>query len=88
MKEGWEEYWDYVLKVYDLISLKESKDMDIIEPTYEEISAIIDNLDKSKAVHGSMSIELVKMSGEKVRMAIFRCIMICHKNQDLPDDLK
>ena len=35
-----------------------------------------------------MSIELVKIPGEKLRRAIFRCIRLCHRKQDLPDDFR
>ena len=75
VNERWEEYWDYVLKVYEIISTKESS-MNLIEP-------------RSKAVHdGTMSIELVKISGEKLRRAIFRCVRLFHRKQDLPDDFQ
>ena len=40
-------------------------------PKYEEICEIIDKLDTSKAVYGTMSIDLIKKAGCNVRKMIF-----------------
>ena len=85
--DGWEEYWNYVTKIYDTISLKET--FNIMEgPTFEEIDTIIDNLDKTKSVHGTMSIELVKKAGIKFRKMVHRCVYLCFVSNEIPDEFR
>ena len=54
INDGWEEYWDHVVKIYDTISEQEVFKDGIDEPTFEEISIIMVKLDKTKDVHGSI----------------------------------
>ena len=85
--DGWEEYWNYVTKIYDTISLKET--LNIMEgPTFEEINTIIDNLDKTKSVHGTMSIDLVKKAGINFRRMVHRCVYLCFVSKEIPDEFR
>ena len=88
IKDGWEEYWDHVVKIYDMISEQEVFKDGIDEPTFEEISAIMDKLDKTKAVHGSMSIELLRGTGKNFRKAVYRCVMLCYRRREMPDEFR
>ena len=41
--DGWEQYWEFLIGIYEMIS--ENEKMSILEgPTFEEISTIIDHL--------------------------------------------
>ena len=87
IEDGWEEYWEYVVNIYEMISQKEK--MSAMEgPSLEEINAIIDNLDKTKSVHGTMSIELVKKSGENFRKLVHRCVHLCFISNEIPDEFR
>ena len=35
-----------------------------------------------------MSIDLVKLGGKKLNRLIYRCILLCYRNNVLPDDLR
>ena len=73
--DGWEEYWKYVIGIYEMIS--ENEKVSILEgPTFEEIDQIINELDISKAVYGSMSIELLKIGGVDLRKLVHRSVLI------------
>ncbi len=80
---GWEEYWDYINKIYEKISIDESNDIKE-GPTIEEISDIIDDLNKNKAVYGTMRIDLVKMAGDGLKKVVHLCIKACFKSGKLP----
>ena len=85
--DGWEEYWSYCMKIYDMISQKEI--INTMEgPTFEEINMIINDLDISKAVYGTMSIELVKMAGVNFRKLIHRCVSLCFECSEIPDEFR
>ena len=74
-------------KIYDNISRKET--INIREgPTFEEINVIIDNLDKSKSVHGTMSIELVKKAGRNFRKMVHRCVHLCFVSYEIPEEFR
>ena len=88
INDGWEEYWDHVVKIYDMISEQEVFKDGIDEPTFEEISAIMDKLDKTKAVHGSMSIELLRGTGKNFRKAVYQCVMLCYRRREMPDEFR
>ena len=47
IKEGWEEYWRYVVDIYEMTSQKEELSTGD-GPTFEEINTIINNLDKTR----------------------------------------
>ena len=85
--EGWESYWEYVNKIYELISLKECSDYKI-GPTFEEINEIINDLNKNKAVYGTMRIDLVKMAGDELRKVIHMCVSACFESGELPDEFR
>ena len=70
-----------------MISKKEAENL-VEGPTFEEINRIIDDLDKSKAVHGTMSIELVKMAGTSFRKMIHRCVYLCFISSEIPDEFR
>ena len=84
VNDGWHEYWEYVVKIYDVISRKEADNV-MEAPKYEEICEIIDKLDSSKSVYGTMSIDLIKKTGCNVRKMIFRCVSLCFKSSEIPD---
>ena len=84
VNDGWHEYWEYVVKIYDIISRKEADNV-MEAPKYQEICDIIDKLDTSKAVYGTMSIDLIKKAGCNVRKMIFRCVSLCFKSSEIPD---
>ena len=84
VQDGWQEYWEYVLKIYTMISNKEASNVKV-GPTYKEICDIIDNLDTSKSVFGTMSIDLIKKAGGNVRKMIFRCVGLCFRSNEIPD---
>ena len=88
VEEGWEVYWEYVSKIYEIISSKEISDDEIQEPTDEEISSIIDKLDRNKAVQGIMTIDLLKNASTNIRRAIYRCIRLCHLRNNMPDEFR
>ena len=88
VEEGWEVYWEYVSKIYEIISSKEISDDEIQEPTYEEISSIIDKLDRTKAVQGIMTIDLLKNASTNIRRAIYRCVRLCHLRNNMPDKFR
>ena len=87
VKDGWEEYWGYVNEIYEFISKKEARSM-VEGPTYEEICQIIENLDATKSVYGTMSIDLIKRAGANVRKMIFRCISLCFKSTEIPGEFR
>ena len=84
VNDGWHEYWEYVVKIYEIISRKEEGNM-MEGPKYEEICEIIDNLDVSKSVYGTMSIELIKKAGFNVKKMIFRCVNLCFRSSEIPE---
>ena len=87
IKEGWEEYWSYVVDIYEMISQKE--EISTGEgPTFEEINTIIDHLDKTKSVHGTMTIELVKMAGLNFRKMVHRCVYLCFVSNEIPEEFR
>ena len=85
--DGWEQYWEHIIDIYDMISYNEKDNM-MEGPTFEEIDKIIDDLDKSKAVHGTMSIELLKMGGVNLRKTVHRCIYLCFISSEIPDEFR
>ena len=85
--DGWEQYWEYIYSIYEMIS-KSEKDSLIEGPTFEEIDIIINDLDASKAVHGSMSIELLKIGGVNLRKLVHRCIQLCFSSSEIPDEFR
>ena len=88
IKDGWEEYWEYVFETYEIISKNEANKDEMDGPTFEEISEIIDKLDKSKAVNGTMTIDLIKRTGENFRRMIFRCVKMCYSEREMPDEFR
>ena len=88
IKDGWEEYWEYVIKIYEIISRNEASKERMNGPTYEEITEIIDKLDKSKAVRGTMSIDLIKRTGENFRKMIHRCVRMCYMEKRMPEEFR
>ena len=85
--DGWEEYWKYIVDIYEIIS-KNEKESIVVGPTFEEINRIIDELDKSKAVYGSMSIELLKIGGVSLRKLIHRCVYLCFISSEIPSEFR
>ncbi len=85
--ENWEEYWNCIDDIYELISYKESSDIKQ-GPTEKEIDDIINQLDGTKAVYGNMKIDLVKACGEGIRKVIHKCIVACFQSCQLPDEFK
>ena len=58
------------------------------KPEKEDIFRIIANLDSGKAVDGDMTIDLVKVGGEKLWHLIYRCVCYCYEAEDLPYELR
>ena len=58
------------------------------KPEKEDIFRIIANLDSGKAVDGDMTIDLVKVGGEKLWHLIYRCVCYCYEAEDLPYKLR
>ena len=77
-----------VIKIYEIISRNEASKERMNGPTYEEITEIIDKLDKSKAVRGTMSIDLIKRTGENFRKMIHRCVRMCYMEKRMPEEFR
>ena len=82
--EIWQRYWACVDDVYSLISDLSSRDTGKVIPKKEDIFRIIMSLNAKKAVNGSMTIDLVKLGGEKVWDLIFRCIKCFVEAENIP----
>ena len=87
IEDGWEDYWEYIVSIYNIISEKECNNI-VDGPTFDEIDIIINNLDKSKAVHGTMSIELIKKAGIGFRKMVHRCVSLCFISNEIPDEFR
>ena len=80
----WKEYWSLVDEVFDLMNEVTLRSAVIEEPTMAEIVNIINDLDKSKSTYGLLSIDLVKLGGERLAAVIHRCIVKCIRLNTIP----
>ncbi len=80
----WMEYWSCVDMVHNLLYRISAYDESKLIPKKEEIFKIIQNLNAQKSVNGEMTIDLVKLGGEKVWNMIVRCIMYLAEDESLP----
>ena len=87
--EIWEEYWMCIDEVFDQIDQLTKNQYNIEdEPKYEEIVEIIKDLKEVKATYGDMTIDLVKLCGEKMVQVIYRCILVCFQKNVFPEVLQ
>ena len=70
-----------------MISEKEKNNM-VDGPTFEEINTIIEGLDKSKSVHGDISIDLLKNAGTNLRRLVHRCVYLCFMSSEIPEEFR
>ena len=88
-EEIWEEYWMCIDEVFDQIDQLTKNQYNIEdEPKYEEIEEIIKDLKEVKATYGDMTIDLVKLCGEKMVQVIYRCILVCFQKNVFPEVLQ
>ena len=85
--DGWENYWECVDKIYDKLSVDEATNVKS-GPIFSEISDIIDDLDKNKAVYGSMRIDLVKLGDQNLKRVIYMCVSACFESGSIPDEFR
>ena len=86
--ETWEKYWTYIDEIYNLIYDHTSDCKEDVIPLREDIFKIIQSLNAKKAVCGSMTIDLVKLGGEKIWDLIFRCVVCLVEAEKLPVDMR
>ena len=85
----WHKYWQCIDDIYQLLGDINSGVSGIeTRPRKEDIFKIISGMDKSKTVNGDMTIDLVKLGGEKLWETIFKCICWCYEAEDLPLQLR
>lgn len=85
----WQEYWCCIDEVFDKIDgLTKSQYCPEDEPKYEEIEKIVKDLKEVKASYGVMTIDLVKLCGEKMVQLVYRCILMCFRMNIFPETLQ
>ena len=85
--EIWDEYWKKVDEVFDI--LNEQKDnVHFVNPTYEEIKAIVMSTNDNKSVLGTMTTELIKVIGDDMIKLIHRLILSCCKYENIADGMR
>ena len=57
-------------------------------PRKDDVFKIISGMDRAKTVSGDMSIDLVKLAGERLWDVIFRCICWCYEAEEVPLQLR
>ena len=86
--EIWHKYWQVVDDVYQMLRKVNSSNSEDNKPVREDIFRLIRNLKTGKAVNGNMSIDLVKLGGEKLWDLIFRCVCWCFEAEEIPLDMR
>ena len=85
----WSDYWRLIDETYELINEKTRLKYELTdEPTEAEIFKIISEMETKKACYGPMTIDLVKLGGEKIFRVIHRCIVMCVRQNVLPTKLR
>ncbi len=85
----WEEYWKQIDETFNIISRKTMNGYEqTSEPTEAEIGKIIGELQTRKACYGPMTIDMVKLGGDKIVKLVHRCILMCYRQNILPDKLR
>ena len=85
----WREYWEQVDNLFDKIdemTIHEYSKSN--EPTEGEIYKILSEMNPKKGCYGLMTIDLVKLGGDKLFKVIHKCIVMCIRNNVLPDNLE
>ena len=83
----WKEYWMQVDELFDIID-HATKYAKAHEPNEGEIVKIFNEMNPKKASYGPMTIDLMKLGGEKMFKVVHRCIVMCIRNNVLPDQLR
>ena len=85
----WIEYWQAVDQAFESINVSTAEMYDVEdEPTEDEIAAIIRGMNSSKSNYGTLTIDLAKLCGKKISSIVYRCILLCFRNNVLPNLLR
>lgn len=85
----WRKYWKCVDDVYNVLcDLNSGESGESTKPLREDIHRLISNLKCGKAVNGDMTIDLVKLGGEKLWDVIYRCIDWCYQAENVPLEMR
>ena len=81
----WVDYWAVVGQVFHLIDTVTADVYDgNCEPTEDEIDVILKGMNSNKANYGTLTIDLAKLCGKKISSLIYRCILMCFRENVLP----
>ena len=87
--EVWKRYWKCVDDIYIILGdLNSGEYGESTKPIKEDIHKLISSMKSGKAVKGDMTIDLVKLGGERLWDVIYRCILWCYKAENLPLELR
>lgn len=85
----WKKYWKCIDDVYDILGvLNSGEESGSTKPIREEIHKLISSLKSGKAVRGDMTIDLVKLGGERLWDVIYRCICWCYEAENVPLEMR
>ena len=86
--EIWKKYWRCVDEIYSILKDVNSFDNESTRPDKDEIFGLIRNMNAGKSVNGDMTIDLVKLGGEKLWDLIYRCICWCYETEEIPIEMR
>lgn len=84
----WEQYWKLIDEVFELLESQIPESDDYCLPSFEEIKKLLMKTDDKKSVLGTMTSDLVKLSGESMIKMIHRFVVRCCQHDKIPEGMR
>ena len=85
----WNRYWRCVDEIYQLLGeVNGGFASESTKPDRKEFFNLIRSMNPGKSVYRDMSIDLVKLGGEKLWDLIYRCICWCYEAEEIPLEMR